>query len=1099
MVLGPGFVAAVSLAYIAFLFAIAWWAGRRAKAGRSITNNALVYSLSIAVYCTSWTFYGSVGLAANSGMRFLAVYLGPTLVAFSWWFLLRRMVRITRDYHISSIADFVAFRYGNSAHLGALVAIMCLVGITPYIGLQLKAVAHTFDLVAQWGNVDASSIFSKLHKLDTGLIVAITLGLFAGMFGARQLDPSERHEGMIAAIAAESVVKLVALLAVGAYTTWWIFDGFSDIFVRISETTDYAHLLDFSGEGQGGYISWFSLLTLSTGAVMLLPRQFQVMVVEATSEKHVAGAMWMFPVYLFLINLFVLPLALGGLLLFSGNAQADAFVLLIPLETGQPLLALMVYLGGLSAATGMVIVSSVALSTMLLNNLLMPVLLNRRLNLNLSRVLIHLKRLAILLVVAAGYFYYRLFGESLMLVNIGLISFGAAAQLGPALFGGIFWRQATAKGAGAGLLLGFASWGYMFLVPSLCKAGWLPPSWLIDGPMGMGLLRPNAFLGLEGMDVWSHGLFWSMFLNVGGFVTVSLFSGTTRSEMEQVAKLVYSERGAHERRTEYRLAKAPTVEEFENLLAKFMGLKKGRQKMRRFFGGNYSADEQLPDKTLLRLRQYVEKQLGGVVGPAAANAVVERYMSLKGTRMEEIFDVFGEVSISLEQSRDELEDRVRELSLLFAAAKKSVTSLDENEAIEGVLSLLESDFSIHCQGVFFFENMMLKRGPVTGMNQKMIDRITSPAVDNSIILKAALTGQTIQASKAEEEDYVELGGGQALYSLLAVPIKKDEEVLAVLFIASRDREGRYSAQFANTMEALATELFLAITNARLFSEVRDLNVNLEEKVKDRTSELVKALSELKELGRLKSQFLANMSHELRTPLNAILGYTQLIQDGVDGPVTNEQLESLDRVEKNSRNLLHIIDGILDFSKIEAGKLKLDRSEFDLGVLAEGVVRDLSSLARINDLELTTRIGEGDLSIFADFSRIREVMYNLVSNALKFTEEGGVTIRVGVGERKGVEGVTFHVIDTGPGISLADTKVIFEAFKQLDGSITRAHGGTGLGLSIARHLMALHGGTLDVESTLEAGTTFKAWMPRVRQPEAQTVEDAGTIEDTDVEE
>ncbi len=1083
MPLSPGVVATIAFSYLLLLFGVAYWAERRKDRGRSIISNPVVYALSTAVYCTSWTFYGSVGRASVSGFQFLAVYLGPTLIAFSWWSILRKMVRVARDNHITSLSDFIASRYGKSGKLGALVTVMILVGITPYIGLQLKAVSSTFEILTRVSSEAPLRIVSDPQWFvhDTAFAVALVLGLFGGMFGARRLDPSERHEGMVAAIALESVVKLLALLVVGAFVTWGLFDGFRDIFKAVSEHPFFSGLLRFSPEPGRSYTAWFTLLYLSSVSVMLLPRQFHVMVVENCAEEHIRQAMWMFPLYLFLINLFVAPIAFGGLLLFQSPAMADTFVLRIPLRTGHRVVATIAFLGGLSAATGMVVVSSVAISTMVLNNLVVPVLLRLGWPRNLAPMLLHLKRLGIMGVILLGYGYYRLLGERFMLVDIGLLSFGAAAQLAPAVFGGLYWPQATGRGAAAGLLAGFGAWVYLFLFPSLCHAGWFPLSILDRGPWGISLLRPTAFLGLEGLDVWSHGLFWSMLLNAGAFLTVSLLTRPSADEKAQIPRFVGPVTRVPSVRLDLRMTRAPSVGEYEDLLAKFLGREKARERMKEFFGGrSWEPGAVLSDDRMLALQGFVERCLAGAVGPVAGSQVVRRYLDLKGTTLEEIFDVFGAVSISLEESREELQARVRELAVLFEASKRVAATLDEGKAIESVLDLLNTEFGMDCQGVFLLKGGRMRARLVNGFGDSYVEAVEAGSVRPSYLTRALAERSTVflsDASLVAKPLPLEVAHNPALQSFIATPIIHENQVIGILAAGSTRRKGYFSEKFVEAFEALASELALAIANARLYSEIRELNRTLEQKVQERTRELEEANRNLKELDRLKSEFLANMSHELRTPMNSILGYTQLVLDEVDGPITEEQRRSLERVEKNARHLLKLINDILDLSKIEAGRMELDLHEFDLGALAREVMEDQRALAEPKGLECTVELGGEDLRVRADPNKIREVLNNLVNNAIKFTDRGRVRVRVEPRDREGTPGVAVSVIDTGVGIPEESLQEIFEAFKQLDGSTTRTHGGTGLGLSIARRLVELHDGTIEVQSRVGEGSCFTMWLPR----------------------
>ncbi|HEY6838676.1 MAG TPA: stage II sporulation protein E, partial [Geobacteraceae bacterium] len=370
-------VVGVSLLYIALLFLVGYYAYRKKELGQSVIANAHVYSLSIAVYATSWTFYGSVGRAATTGIDFVLIYLGPSLTAFSWWFLLRKIVRIAKENNITSIADFISSRYGKSQWLGAMVTVIAMVGIMPYIALQLKAVSTTFDIICGTPSVQLPALHSStLGQQHSGFFTALILSFFAVIFGARRLVSSERHEGLVAAIAVESLVKLFTFVCVGVFVTYVLFDGFGDIFSRVRAFDPLLGQLTTLGKNSStdAYASFFTLLVLSMGAVMLLPRQFHIMVIENSAEEHIKQAMWRFPAYLFLINLFVMPIALGGIVYTGSNVGADYFVLTLPLRSGHSWLALLAFLGGFSAAAGMVMVESVAVSTMLLNHLVMPII-----------------------------------------------------------------------------------------------------------------------------------------------------------------------------------------------------------------------------------------------------------------------------------------------------------------------------------------------------------------------------------------------------------------------------------------------------------------------------------------------------------------------------------------------------------------------------------------------------------------------------------------------------------------------------------------------------------------------------------------------------
>ncbi len=533
-----------SLCYLGILFAIAWYADRRADAGRSLISNPMVYALSLGVYCTTWTFYGSVGRAVASGIGFLPIYLGPTLLFALAGFVLLKMIRVAKANRITSIADFVASRYGKSQLLGGLVTVIAVIGVIPYIALQLKAVSNSFAILASYPEIIMPAMSGTIPLFqDSALYVAMILAAFTILFGTRHLDATERHEGMVAAIAVESIVKLVAFLAVGIFVVWGIHDGVADIFAQADAVPEIARRL-VTADSPAAYGTWGTLIFLSLFAALLLPRQFQIAVVENVDVSHLSRAVWMFPLYLFLINLFVLPVALAGLLHFQGGGvNADTFVLTLPMAYQQESLALFVYIGGLSAATGMVIVETIALSTMVCNDLVMPLLLRLRVlglaaRSDLTGLLLGIRRWAIAIILGLGYLYFRVAGEAYALVSIGLISFAAVAQFAPVVIGGLYWKGGTRDGALAGLAAGFVLWAYTLLLPSFAKSGWLPDGFIAHGLFGIELLRPHHLFGLTGLDEITHSLVWSLLANLGFYIGVSLQRSPNVREARQATLFV---------------------------------------------------------------------------------------------------------------------------------------------------------------------------------------------------------------------------------------------------------------------------------------------------------------------------------------------------------------------------------------------------------------------------------------------------------------------------------------------------------------------------------------------------------------------------------
>ncbi len=811
-------VAVLTLLYIGLLFAVAFYADRRRLEGRSIISNPQIYSLSFAVYLSSWTFYGSVGRAATSGLDFLPTYLGPTLIAFSWVFLLRKIIRISKDQNIVGIADFISSRYGKSQALGSLVTIFAVIGIMPYIALQLKAVANTFEhLTAGRSAPLRESLGGLLPQVDvlgdTAFIVALLLALFAVLFGARRLDTTERHEGLVAAIALESLIKILAFVAVGLFVTYGLFDGFADIFAQFQARFPERSYLIYFDQEQTTYVRWFTLTFISMMAFMFLPRQFHIMVIENANPEHVQSAMWRFPAYMFIINLFVIPIALGGLLLNGGEtANADYFVLDIPLAAGHPALALFAFIGGFSAAAGMVMVSSVALSTMILNHLVMPVIL--KLNIvrsGIATTLIYIKRVAIFAVVFLGYLYYRLVGDSSELVNIGLISFVAATQFAPALIGGLYWQRATRRGAFYGLLLGFIVWFYTLLIPTFVRSGWLDGKILETGLFNLSLLRPLELFGLNGFDIWSHSLFWTMFFNIGAFLLISLLSKPNPQEVEQVSKFVLGPEASGVPVGRERISKAPTIIEFVDLMSKFIGEKQAHQSISEYLG-NREIDQKgsLSEFELPSLKRFTERTLAGSVGAAPARIIIENYLATRGSRMEDVFDIFGSVTLSRTSSREQL-------GVLYETARIVASGRPLQEILDSILTLLQQQFKFDLCVIRLLDSdtMSLSVKSQKGMSTKHLGASERNLSMDTYIGEAFLTNREVAVNDTDFMDKtqsMEIVQREGIQSFAHAPISIEGEPIGMLSAFSKTVKGIFTEEFIELMHNLAGQIGVAWRN-----------------------------------------------------------------------------------------------------------------------------------------------------------------------------------------------------------------------------------------------------------------------------------------------
>jgi len=634
----------VSLLYVAFLFAVAFFAERQASRGRGgWLRSPLVYTLSLSIYCTAWTFYGAVGYAARSGLEFVTIYLGPTLVMVGWWWVLRKLVRIGRAQRITSVADLISSRYGKSTLLGVIVTVLAVVGTTPYIALQLQSVTLALAVFTEdSGGAPA-----------TALWVAAGLAVFTVIFGTRALDVNERHHGVVTAIAVEAVVKLVALLAVGIFVVWGLAGGPAEM-SRVIDSSPISDWRIDSGR-------WAALTFLSAAAFLTLPRMFQVLVVENVDENQLATASWAFPLYLFLMSLFVIPIAAVGLTLSPPGANPDLFVLTVPLAEGREGLAMLSFLGGFSSATSMVIVAAIALSTMVSNHIVMPVWLSWRaggasMSGDVRNVVLISRRVSIGVVLALGYVYYRLSGGGAALASIGLISFAGIAQVLPAMLGGLFWRGATRMGAAAGLVVGFTVWAYALFLPSFGPA-LFDPALLAQGPFGIGWLRPQAFFGIDGLDPVVHAFLWSMVFNTLFFFIFSIASFPTPLERLQGAQFVNVFEHSRPAR-----GWARGTAEAEDLLIMAQRIMGGAEAQALFRDQATAQGKSgyLPDTTPGFLQQ-LERELSGSVGAATAHAMVGQIVGGAAVSVEDLMAVADEAQQILEYS-SQLEAKSIELT-----------------------------------------------------------------------------------------------------------------------------------------------------------------------------------------------------------------------------------------------------------------------------------------------------------------------------------------------------------------------------------------------------------------------------------------------------
>ncbi|WP_052063677.1 sodium:solute symporter family protein [Nitrincola sp. A-D6] len=680
----------IILLYVMCLFGLAVWVERRTRFRSSSLMPGWVYALSLAVFFTSWTFYGSVGFAVQSGMLFLGIYVGALLSVIFWWVTLRRMVAVKEVFRITSIADFISTRYRRSQRIAALVTILALTGVAPYISLQLTAVVSSFSIITGSNESDAWDM--------TGLLVMLMMLAFTIMFGIRRLDPTERHSGMIAVLVAECLVKLVALGVVGVFIIGAVFGDLNELAFALSQD-DLSYLTEFQ-QPSHSVLMWTTLVVLGFAAVQFLPRQFHVSVVESSDQRHIKTAMWMFPLYLILINLFVIPIAAAGLKLGLPIGSADFFVLKVPRYLGNDLMTLLAFIGGFAAATGMIIISTMTLATMTSNHLVLPVCGKVRFLEPLQGYLLQIRWVIAALIMVASYVLAMVLSNSYILAAMGLISFVAVLQLAPALLIGMFWRQGNSMGAMLGLFAGYILWGWTLIIPSMIAEGWLPPTIMTHGPWGISWLRPEAFLGIEFLPPLIHSVFWSMLFNILFYLLGSWFYHPQKQERALTREFMAAmlSRGkvsgkARPTGLDAYIALEPKLTEAHDLLVRYLGADKTDESINRITDDlQVSGKPYLTIIELMEFHRMLEHILAGSIGSASAHSAMEERINynereaadLKALYSHIVNELQGQMRVDQPSENaeggymflDQMQSQLDELETTISDQKKRISELE---------------------------------------------------------------------------------------------------------------------------------------------------------------------------------------------------------------------------------------------------------------------------------------------------------------------------------------------------------------------------------------------------------------------------------------
>ncbi len=1016
----PGWIILLSAcAYILLLFAVASYGDRRSKRfGVPKAGRPVVYALSLAVYCTSWTYFGGVGLASVHGLEFLGIYIGPVLAFTIGMPLLRRIIELAKAEKLTSPADFIAARYGKNSAVALLVAIISLVGSIPYIALQLKAVS---DSVAAMVDPTAYGIGSgNLYFLDLALIVTLMMACFAVIFGTRHTDATEHQDGLILAVAMESVVKLVALLTVGLAVVFLIFDGPVDLWTKASDSLLVGSALNY----ETPITRWLLLIFLSGFAIIMLPRQFHVTVVENRTQSEQRKATWLFPLYLVAINLFVLPIAVAGLILFGGSGNADLYVLQLPLSNALPVISLITFIGGFSAATAMVIVESVALSIMVSNDIFMPIFLRRKLatsgghRADFARHLLRIRRAAIVIVLMLGYGYYRAADSETGLASIGLLSFAAVAQIAPPLFGGLFWRRANARGAIAGMALGFIAWAYLLFLPSL------------GGTNNAALAATILDFLIPGTDIFSghradplvNAVLLSLIINSVAFVIGSL--SRNPRPVERIQAGIFVKRHLRSQFATRGWKTRVSVGDMKTAIARYLG----EERMRRSFAnyertaGRKLSDEEAADMALIH---FSEQLLGSAIGSSSARLVLSLILQKAEDASSDTAWLLDQASEALQYNQDMLQTALSQMDQGVAVFDSSDRLAIWNRRFRHLLDLPEQ-----------------------------VGQVGYPLSDIVGIL-------TDRGDLAEEDGEAVIARIKTLDAPFSLVLRGGERIIEVRSNTMPD-EG---------IVATFTDMTDRVAAARALEQA---NETLEQRVEERTGELMRVNRQLAEaraaadeanLG--KTRFFAAAGHDILQPLNAARLYSSSLVERL-GDSDNRQL--VRNIDSALESVESILGAVLDISRLDTGAMKPRIVSVPLGELLERVETDFAPIAREKNLKF--KVMPTSLSVKTDPNLLRRLVQNLVSNAIKYTISGKVIVGA---RRRGGE-VVIDVMDSGIGIPSSKFKTVFKEFARLDEG-ARTASGLGLGLSIVDRISRVLSHPVELASTPGRGTIFRVRMPR----------------------
>ena len=1001
----------ISIAYLSLLFVVAYWGQKQNK----WANKSWVYSLSLGVSCTSWAFYGTVGQAAITGAWLAPIYIGTILCFVLAWPMLLKALYIIKQQNLTSIADFIACRYDRSPKIAATVAIVALAGTIPYIALQLRAISTSFDLLTG----------SFQLGISTAFVVTIVLIVFSILFGTKQIAASKQNPGLVLAIAFSSIVKLFALTAVGIFATFFLFDGFGDLLSKQPELV--------SVENDNSIYLVLSQTILGMITIFILPQQFHMMMIENHHQKQLKTARWLFPLYLIAINVFVLPIAIAGQLTFPGGSiNPDTFVLSLPLFYQQAWLGVVVYVGGLAAATSMVIVAAIVLSTMISTEILTPTILkfklfNSKEAPQLSGLLLNLRRISIIIILLLAFVFERSINHQSHLASIGLLSFVLLTQFAPATIGALYWRKATSTAAFTSLVIGSFIWLYTLLLPIVFPQA----SWVVEGPLGISWLIPTALFGFSELDLISHGVFFSLGLNLLCYVFISLFTHRTVGEKLQVELFVNKKQNQFERHL--------SIRDLYSLLNRFIDKDAANSLI------SYSKELGLStNANNIKLIDYTRLQLSGVLGSASTRMVMKAATISQEVPLEDVASIVDEANQMFQFNRELLQSGV--------------------ENIEQGISVIDADMRLVAWNQRYVELLDYPSGFVVA--GKHIEELIRFNIKRGII-----KGDETEQLLTRRIEHMRKGNNHHFQRTMPNGI--------VLEIRGQPMPGGgFVSTFSDITDHIEAE-----------EALQRVNETLEKRVIARTQDLLKAKAEAEAANSSKTRFLAAASHDLMQPFNALSLFTSMLKKKVQG---DELVQLADHIDDSLNVVEALLSDLVEISRLDSGSEQTEITSFAINELLIPLKNEFTVLAEQENIQL--RFVDSSFFVNSDKRMLRRILQNFLSNAVHYCNDGQKKnqskILLGVRHCNGK--LRIEVWDNGPGIPEDKQQSIFEEFERLEKN--REVPGLGLGLAISERMADILGLNISLKSTVGKGTGFMIELDKVSPQPSLTKKDIELVSD-----